>query len=190
LESTAAWILNPTTVLLVAAPIEPRCVRTTQMSSPWILRRLANFSPFFHSLSNRLRITNYCLRSVSSSLLKFTRFIQGNNIAWTNLDISGIYNTCIWIRSPIPIKHYLLIDIDFFSKLKVSCGPSNNNHCKLLMANVLQWKQGPMLIRRLWWVSPKSLYTHIPKKQVNISKYSKKKRWLLNIWPNFKVQGP
>jgi hypothetical protein len=125
----------------------------------------------------------YCLRSVSSSLLKFTRFIQGNNIAWTNLDISGIYNTCIWIRSPIPIKHYFLIDIDFFSKLKVSCGPSNNNHCKLLMANVLQWKQGPMLIRRLWWVSPKSLYTHIPKKQVNISKYSKKKRWLLNIWP-------
>jgi hypothetical protein len=33
----------------------------------------------------------------------------------------------------------------------VSCGLSNNNHCNLLMANVLQWKQGPMLIRRLWW---------------------------------------
>jgi hypothetical protein len=33
----------------------------------------------------RLRITNYCLRSVSSSPLKFTRFIQGNNIASTNL---------------------------------------------------------------------------------------------------------
>jgi hypothetical protein len=82
---------------------------------------------------------NYCLTSVSSSLLNFTRFIQ------------GIYNTCIWIRSPIPIKHYLLIVIEFFSKLKVSFGPSNNNHCKLLMANVLQWKQGPMLIRRSWW---------------------------------------
>ena len=57
------------------------------MSPPWILRRLAKVSPFFNSLSNRLRITNYCLRSVSSSLLKFTRFIQGNNIAWTNLDV-------------------------------------------------------------------------------------------------------
>jgi hypothetical protein len=50
------------------------------MSPPWILRRLANVSPFFNSFSNRLRITNYCLWSVSSSLLKFTRFIQGNNI--------------------------------------------------------------------------------------------------------------
>jgi hypothetical protein len=57
------------------------------MSPPWILRRLANVSPFFNSPSNRLRITNYCLRSVSSSLLKFTRFIQGKNIAWTNLDM-------------------------------------------------------------------------------------------------------
>ena len=64
---------------------------------------------------------------------------------------SEIYNTCIWIRSPIPIKHYLLIVIEFFSELKVSCDLSNNNHCKLLMANVLQWKQGPMLIHRLWW---------------------------------------
>jgi hypothetical protein len=55
---------------------------------PWILRRLANVSPFFNSLINRLRITNYCLRSASSSLLKFTRFIQGNNIACrTNLDM-------------------------------------------------------------------------------------------------------
>jgi hypothetical protein len=40
---------------------------------------------------------------------------------------SGIYSTCIWIRSPIPIKHYLLIVIEFFAKLKVSCGLSNNN---------------------------------------------------------------
>ena len=64
-----------------------RCVEMTRMDAPWILRRLANVSPFFNSLSNRLRITNYCLRSVSSSLLKFTRFIQGNNIAWTNLDM-------------------------------------------------------------------------------------------------------
>ena len=64
-----------------------RCVGMTRMSPPWILRRLTNVSPFFNSLSNRLRITNYCLRSVSSSLLKYTRFIQGNNIAWTNLDM-------------------------------------------------------------------------------------------------------
>jgi len=40
------------------------------------------FHPFLiPSVLNRLRITNYCLRSVSSSLLKFTRFIQGNNSA-------------------------------------------------------------------------------------------------------------
>ena len=58
---------------------ETRCVGTTRMSPPWILRRLANVSPFFNSLSNRLRITNYCLKSVSSSLL--------NNISWTNLDM-------------------------------------------------------------------------------------------------------
>jgi hypothetical protein len=51
------------------------------------LRRLANVSPFFNSLSDRLRITKYCLRSVSLSLRKITRFIQGNNIAWTNLDM-------------------------------------------------------------------------------------------------------
>ena len=67
--------------------IKTRCVGTTRMSPPWILMRLAYVSPFFNSLSNRLRITNYCLRSVSSSLLKFTRFIQGNNIASTNLDM-------------------------------------------------------------------------------------------------------
>jgi hypothetical protein len=123
----------------------------TWMSPPWILRRLANVSPFFNSLSNWLRITNYCLRSVSSNLLKFTRFIQGNYIAWKILIWSGIYNTYIWIRSPISIKHYLLIFIEFFSELKVSCGLSHNIHCKLSMANDLQWKQGPMLIRRLWW---------------------------------------
>ena len=49
-----------------------KCVGTTRMSPPWILRRLANVSPFFNSLSNRLRITNYCLRSASPSLLKYT----------------------------------------------------------------------------------------------------------------------
>jgi hypothetical protein len=65
-----------------------RCVGTTRMSLLWILRTLANVSPFFNSLSNRPIITNYCLRSVSSSLLKFTRFIQGNNIASTNLDMA------------------------------------------------------------------------------------------------------
>jgi hypothetical protein len=38
-----------------------RCVGTTWMSLPWILRRLAIVSPFFNSLSNRLRITNYSI---------------------------------------------------------------------------------------------------------------------------------
>jgi predicted branched-subunit amino acid permease len=57
------------------------------MYPPWILRMLANVSPFLNSLIIRLRITNYCLRSVSSSFLKFTRFIQEKNIAWTHLDI-------------------------------------------------------------------------------------------------------
>ena len=71
----------------ISKVLKTRCVGTTRMSRPWILRRLANVSPFFNSLSNRLRITNYCLRSASSSLHKFTRFIQGNNIAWTNFDM-------------------------------------------------------------------------------------------------------
>ena len=37
--------------------LKTRCVRTNCMSPPWTLRRLANVSPFFNSLSNRLRIT-------------------------------------------------------------------------------------------------------------------------------------
>jgi hypothetical protein len=50
------------------------------------------------TLSNRLRITNYCLRSVSSSFLKFTRFIQGNNIAWINLDmIRNLQHYSVWL---------------------------------------------------------------------------------------------
>jgi hypothetical protein len=48
------------------ANLQPLGFGMTRMSPPWILRRLANVSPFFNSLSNRLRITNYCLRSVSS----------------------------------------------------------------------------------------------------------------------------
>ena len=36
------------------------------------IKETRNVSPFFNSLSNRQRITNYCLRSVSSSLVKFT----------------------------------------------------------------------------------------------------------------------
>jgi hypothetical protein len=38
--------------------LKTKCVGTTRMSPPWILRRLANVSPFFNSLSNRLKITN------------------------------------------------------------------------------------------------------------------------------------
>jgi hypothetical protein len=76
-------------------------IRTTWMSPPSILRRLANISPFFTSLSNRLRITNYCLRSLSlnsQDLFKETILPQ-QILIW-----SGIYNTCIWIRSAMPIK--------------------------------------------------------------------------------------
>jgi hypothetical protein len=61
----------------------------TRMYPSWILRRLANISTFFNSLSNRLRITNYCLRSVFSSLLKFTRFIQGNNVFSHEMKVGG-----------------------------------------------------------------------------------------------------
>ena len=43
------------------------------------------------------------------------------------VDIPPLRNIKL-VTSPIPIKHYLLIVIDFFSKLKVSCGLSNNNH--------------------------------------------------------------
>ena len=79
-------------------PFKTRCVRTTRMSPPWLLRRLANVSPFFNSLSNRLRITNYYLRSVTSSLLIFTRFIQGNttfflyclNKSWCNQEFTTL----------------------------------------------------------------------------------------------------
>ena len=119
------------------------------MSPPWILRRLANVSPFFNSPSNRLRITNYCLRSVSSSLLKFTRFIQGKNIAWTNLDMIRNLQHLQMNKKSYTYKTLPFNSHWIFSELKVSCGLSNNNHCKLLMANVLQWKQGPMLIPRL-----------------------------------------
>ena len=77
-------------------------IRTTWMSPPSILRRLANVSPFFFiSLSNRLRITNYCLKSLSlnsQDLFKETILPQ-QILIW-----SGIYNTCIWIRSAMPIK--------------------------------------------------------------------------------------
>ena len=38
--------------------MKTRCVGTTRMSPLWILKRFANVSPFFNSLSNRLRIPN------------------------------------------------------------------------------------------------------------------------------------
>ena len=44
--------------LILQSQWKTRCVGTTRMSLPWILRRLANVSPFFNSLSNRVRITN------------------------------------------------------------------------------------------------------------------------------------
>ena len=121
------------------------------MSPPWILRRLANVSPFFNSLSNRLRITNYWLRSVSTSLLKFTRFIQGNDIAWTNLDMIRNLQHLHMNKKSYIYKTLHFNSHWFFFWIKKSFGLSNNIHCKLLMANVLQWKQGPMLIHRLWW---------------------------------------
>jgi hypothetical protein len=50
--------------LIVHNALWTRCVGTTWMSLPWILRRLANVSPFFNSLSIRPRITNYCLNTM------------------------------------------------------------------------------------------------------------------------------
>jgi hypothetical protein len=47
-----------TTFILYDCRDKARYVGTTQKSPPWKLRRLANVSPFFNSLSNRLRITN------------------------------------------------------------------------------------------------------------------------------------
>ena len=58
-------------------------IRTTWMSPPSILRKFANVSPFFNSPSHRLRITLL----FKIFILKFTIFIQGNNIASTNLDM-------------------------------------------------------------------------------------------------------
>jgi hypothetical protein len=78
------------------------------------------------------RMTNYGLRSASSSLLKFTRFIQGNTIAWTNLDmIRNLQHLHMNKKSYTYKTLPLIIVIEFFSELKVSCGPSNNNHCKV-----------------------------------------------------------
>ena len=45
-------------LLFQRARTTTRCVGTTWMSPQWILRRLANVSPFFNSLINRLRIRN------------------------------------------------------------------------------------------------------------------------------------
>jgi hypothetical protein len=94
LSQSVCWV-HDISLIKMTPQEKTRCVGTTRMFPPWILRRLANVSSFFNSLSNRLRITNYCLRSVSSSLLKFTRFIQGNNIAWTNLDNLIICNSSL-----------------------------------------------------------------------------------------------
>jgi hypothetical protein len=56
----------------------------------FICYRFANVSLFFNSLSNRLRITNYCLRSVSSNLLKFTyqKSSQYLKSKWKKRDVS------------------------------------------------------------------------------------------------------
>jgi hypothetical protein len=50
------------TIYIYLNKIQHQKKEMTRMSPPWILRRLANVSPFFSSLSNKLRITNYCLR--------------------------------------------------------------------------------------------------------------------------------
>jgi hypothetical protein len=113
-------------ILISLTYLKTRCVVTTRMSPPWILRRLANVSPFFNSFSNRLRITNYCLRSVSSRFLKFTRFIQGNNIAWTNLDMIRNLQHLHMNKKSFTYKTlpYLLIVIEFNAI-------SKSNGCKL-----------------------------------------------------------
>jgi hypothetical protein len=145
--------------------MKTRCVGTTQMSPPWILRRLANVSPFFNSLSNRLRITNYCLRSVSSSLLKFTRFIQGNNIAWTNLDMIRNLQHLHMNKKSYTYKTLPFISHWIFSWIKIIQSERNSN----LIGNTL-------------------LYTHISKIKSISQIIVKKKLWQLNIWPNFKAQ--
>ena len=79
------------------------------------------------------------------------------------------------MRSPIPIKHYLLIVIAFFSKLKVSCGLSNNNHCKLLMANVkTRSNVDPYIVVRLVTRCCRSFVLKYAKYQANISKHGEK----------------
>ena len=84
------------------------------------------FHIFFNSLNNRLRITNYYLKSVSTSLLKFTRFIKGNNIASTILDmIRNLQHLHINKKSfTYKTLPYLLIVIEFNAI-------SKSNGCKL-----------------------------------------------------------
>ena len=69
-----------------------RCVGTTRMSPSWILRRLANVSPFFNSLSNRLRITNeFQIWSVTYdytlSYQKSSQYLNHSEIKWWQLNI-------------------------------------------------------------------------------------------------------
>jgi hypothetical protein len=88
---------------------------------PWILRRLANVSPFFNSLSERLRITNYCLRSVSSNLLTFTYqkssqylksiffFFFSNSLKYILLNFQmPEFSTTVKMNTLISMFHFLL----------------------------------------------------------------------------------
>ena len=143
------------------------------MSPPWILRRLPNVSPFFNSLINRLRITNYCLRSISSSLLIFTRFIQGNNIASTNLDM---------IRN---LQHLHMNKKCYAYKtwsVTHHCNSKYRKSSQYLKASIIQSEWNSNLI------GSASLYTHLPKLKSISQIIVKKKWWQLYIWPNFKAQ--
>jgi hypothetical protein len=61
---------------------------------------------FIHSITITyvMDLSSYPQASLNSQDLFKETILPEQILIW-----SGIYNTCIWIRSPIPIKHYLLI---------------------------------------------------------------------------------
>jgi hypothetical protein len=132
-----------------------RCVGTTWMLTPWILRRLANVSPFFNSLINRLRITNeFQSWSVTYDYtLSYQKSSQYLKSQWNKVMTTKYLAK---FQSPRVITRPKII------------GPERNVH---LICN-------------------SSLYTHIPEIKSISPSIAKKKWWQLNIWQNFKVQGP
>ena len=89
-KSTNEWLIKGSSYDIICEVVtciqrdsaETRCVGTIRMSPPWILRRLANVSPLFNSLSNRLRITNYSKNQVNISNQSEKKWWQLN--IWPN----------------------------------------------------------------------------------------------------------